>query len=384
MDRYPLVSIVTVCKNSEKTIERTILSVANQDYEGEIEYIIVDGKSTDRTINVIEKYKENIQTIVSEKDSGLYDAMNKGIRIASGEIIGIINSDDWYENNAVRLSVDNIIKNAVDISYGKMRIRSAIHKDGERFFVGDLKDIWFSNPIGHPTAFIKKNIYTEYGYYDLRYKVLADYYLLLNAYANGATFSFCDAVIANFSEGGYSYKNKGQSYIELFGIAKEIAEKTGIKYGEIKKNIEKGIAMYRVGMAECFVKDYRNLAYGVLSEYIKEPYSILGMGKWGNIMLQIFSEYGYLPEFVTDNNIGKNDLRGINQIFTPDILRNYEGTVFVCIRNKKNEIDKQLVDLGVKRIVYIDDIMNDLAKEYYNLEISAKINIELLDEIDCS
>lgn len=89
------VSVITVCYNSANTIEKTIKSVISQDY-GDIEYIIIDGGSNDGTLDIIDKYKDKISILISEPDKGIYDAMNKGIRIASGEIVGMINSDDWY------------------------------------------------------------------------------------------------------------------------------------------------------------------------------------------------------------------------------------------------------------------------------------------------
>jgi len=96
----PLVSIITVVLNGRKTIEQTILSVRNQSYAN-IEYIIIDGGSTDGTINIIEKYSEGVDFWISESDNGLYDAMNKGIGYANGELIGLLNSDDYYESDAV-------------------------------------------------------------------------------------------------------------------------------------------------------------------------------------------------------------------------------------------------------------------------------------------
>ena len=102
------VSIITVCYNSAKTIEHTIKSVAGQDY-GNIEYIIIDGGSTDGTLDIIDRYKDKISVLVSEPDEGIYDAMNKGISIASGELIGMINSDDWYGPYTVSAAVRAMI-----------------------------------------------------------------------------------------------------------------------------------------------------------------------------------------------------------------------------------------------------------------------------------
>ncbi len=118
----PLVSIITVCLNSEKTIEQTIQSVINQTYPN-IEYIIIDGKSTDRTLEIIDKYKGKISILVSESDEGIYDAMNKGLKLATGELIGIINSDDWYESDAVETIVNSFLADRnVQVIYGNMDV----------------------------------------------------------------------------------------------------------------------------------------------------------------------------------------------------------------------------------------------------------------------
>ena len=114
------ISIITVTYNSAETIEQTILSVINQSYKN-IEYIIIDGKSTDATLSIIEKYKNQISKIVSEKDHGLYDALNKGIAIANGDVIGILHSDDFYTHtNVLQLYADAFTKNSFDAIYSDL------------------------------------------------------------------------------------------------------------------------------------------------------------------------------------------------------------------------------------------------------------------------
>ena len=107
MNHYqnPLISIITVCYNAEGTIEQTIRSVLNQTYKN-IEYIIIDGFSTDNTLNIIERYKDSIAMVVSERDQGIYDAMNKGLSLAKGCFIGFLNADDWYDENALEIVVN--------------------------------------------------------------------------------------------------------------------------------------------------------------------------------------------------------------------------------------------------------------------------------------
>jgi len=115
------ISIITVCLNSEKTIEQTIQSVIEQKDE-DLEYIIVDGRSVDKTLHIINKYKNNISLIISESDNGIYDAMNKGISLATGDVIGIINSDDWYEQGTFEGIRNCFLRSDADVVYGKMNL----------------------------------------------------------------------------------------------------------------------------------------------------------------------------------------------------------------------------------------------------------------------
>jgi glycosyltransferase involved in cell wall biosynthesis len=196
----PYFSIITVCYNSEKTIERTITSLRNQTYKN-FEYIIIDGGSTDSTLEIIKKNLDVVSILVSEKDEGIYDAMNKGIDLASGEIIGIINSDDWYEND----TLENIFK----ISFGQTNL--VIHGLCRYFNDNEINQIigyHHSNlplySISHPTCFVSKSLYVAKGKFDTEYKIAADYDLLLRFYLNKVTFIFVELVIANFQNGGAS------------------------------------------------------------------------------------------------------------------------------------------------------------------------------------
>ncbi|MGC9047013.1 MAG: glycosyltransferase family 2 protein [Minisyncoccia bacterium] len=175
------ISIITPSFNSEKTIEETIKSVLSQSYEN-IEYIIIDGGSKDKTLAIINQYKDKISKIVSEPDKGIYDAMNKGIKLASGEVVGILNSDDLYADEKVIETIVETFKNYdVDCAWGDLvyfldnpnkiiRIwKSSDYKEGlfERGWVPP-----------HPTFFVKKEIYEKFGYFRLDFPVAADYELM--------------------------------------------------------------------------------------------------------------------------------------------------------------------------------------------------------------
>ena len=168
----PLVSIITICRDSEKTISKTIESVKNQTYEN-IEYIIIDGKSEDRTIDIIQSYKDNISKIISEKDDGIYDAFNKGLNLYKGDLIGFVNSDDVLLPNAIEILVDyyNRYKDK-DFFFGSVKKHWAIlygYKPWKIFYTWGFYS-------SHSTGFyIKKDAAKKVGLYNIKYKYHADY-----------------------------------------------------------------------------------------------------------------------------------------------------------------------------------------------------------------
>lgn len=207
-----IVTVVTVCYNSEATIERTIESVLNQTYAN-IEYIIVDGLSDDKTMNIVQKYQKQFGKrllVVSETDSGIYDAMNKGIARASGNIIGILNSDDYYEKDAVEKIVNAWDGEGMQIIYGFMRTWKA----GKEYSVSMLSHQFLHEQmIWHPACFVTKDVYEIIGMFDTQYKSVADYDFMLRAYdSKKIRFTPVYSVIANFSDGGMSESGKG--YLE--------------------------------------------------------------------------------------------------------------------------------------------------------------------------
>ena len=175
------ISIITVCYNAEDTISDTIESVLSQDYK-DVEYIIVDGKSTDRTLEIIQSIKSRIK-LISEKDRGIYDAMNKGINIASGDVIGILNADDVYKNSQVLTAVMDAFKANVSIVYGDIEyvkyndISKVVRKwKAGVFRSGKFKWGWMPP---HPGFFIKKSCYESFGLFNLNLSTSADYELML-------------------------------------------------------------------------------------------------------------------------------------------------------------------------------------------------------------
>ncbi|MGZ2739177.1 glycosyltransferase family 2 protein [Bacteroides fragilis] len=180
------VSLITVTFNSGMTLRDTIQSVLSQSFP-DIEYILVDGLSQDRTIKIVKEYEplfQNRLKWVSEKDSGLYDAMNKGIRMATGDIIGIINSDDFYfRNDVITKIVEAFNDNNVQAIYGDVRFVNPNNLDrtvryySSKRFVPSLFRFGFMP--AHPTFFTYRKYFDQLGYYKTNYKIAADYELLL-------------------------------------------------------------------------------------------------------------------------------------------------------------------------------------------------------------
>lgn len=207
------ISIVTVSYNAVKTIEQTINSIVNQSYP-DIEYIIVDGGSTDGTVDIIKKYENKIAHWVSEPDAGIYDAMNKGISLSHGDVIGIINSDDWYSPDTVEKAMEVLHDSAVDGVCGSIRYFSV---SGERVKVPDvhsnpsLKAMHRGMSIAHPSVFLRKDAYLKYGVFSLEYPIAGDYELLLRMITLGAKIVYCPDIYVNFRLGGASGKHSLQS-----------------------------------------------------------------------------------------------------------------------------------------------------------------------------
>ena len=220
------ITLITVCYNSEATITDTLESVLKQTYKN-YEYLIIDGKSKDSTLDIVKSYESKFNKrlkYISEKDKGLYDAMNKGIKMATGDIIGIINSDDVLASkDTLEIIANTFQKEKCDATYSNLEIRDENLKKVVRVFkskVGNYKLGWYPP---HPTLYVKSSVYKKYGLYNQKFRIAADYDFMLRIMKDkNIKMKYIDKVLVYMRSGGVStngikgyYKSFKESYTVL-------------------------------------------------------------------------------------------------------------------------------------------------------------------------
>lgn len=185
---------------------QSVLNQSNINFE----YIIIDGKSTDKTLHIIQSFEEKFHQKgislkwMSEPDKGLYDAINKGIKLCNGKFISILNGDDWYENNVVESVFNHYYKTKADYIHGNINLYSKKSEFIRSLKAGKRSQINRKMPFFHPASFISKDIYDKIGGYSLEYKICADYDFIIKIVKNNFSISHLNKVLTNFSLGGVS------------------------------------------------------------------------------------------------------------------------------------------------------------------------------------
>lgn len=324
------ISIITVVYNNVDTIEQTIRSVLSQSYS-DVEYIVIDACSTDGTSGIINKYIDYIDLYVREPDSGIYNAFNKGIMYATGDIIGIINADDWYEDVAIENISVAFEKQSIDIVYGNCNI---VNEDKTiKAYPEDIAYLNWFMCVSHPTVFVRKSVYNEIGLFDETYRIASDFEFLLRAKQNGKRFGYIASTIANFRTSGISSVSLDKCKVETDRI------------------------VYSALNSDLFLSVLKKTAKG------KRNISIFGAGDWGHRLLFILDFLGIDIDCFWDNDKKKwGQIFDDKIIVNPNGIKQYDGIVIIASYNYEREIFLQLMDYSLKDCIVVK--LRDVIKMY--------------------
>jgi glycosyltransferase involved in cell wall biosynthesis len=212
------ISIITVSYNSGKTIQTAIESVLSQDYP-QVEYIVVDGHSTDNTVEVIKSYSTKIDKWISEPDQGIYDAMNKAIQLATGEVVGILNSDDFYHDSTIISTVMEVFKTQqIDAVFGDLvfvdanNLSKVVRKYSSKGWTP--RKFAYGFMPAHPTFFVKRSLYNEVGLFKTNYPIGSDYELLIRfLYKHKIKYQYINKIMVTMRKGGTSTNGLKSNFI---------------------------------------------------------------------------------------------------------------------------------------------------------------------------
>lgn len=351
-DRMVKLSIITVCLNSVKTIERCIQSVIGQK-DVDVEYIIIDGGSKDGTVEIIKKYERHIDYWISEPDSGIYDAMNKGIRKATGDVIALLNSDDWYTEDVLTYVAGEFNRSETEILFANVYYV----KEGEiikTFPVtqNELDNLWKGMCVYHPATFITRDLYKRVGLFDIKYKIAADYDWILRALNEKPIMKCSERVTTFFSLSGISDVCVKETLDEAERIALHYTENEN-KKKYLKKHYRERRRMeifkrkLEDGSMECF--KIKELFYEK-----KQLIYVFGAGKLGAECNRLLKINGIEIAGYIDNAVEKQGtMYGSYMVYSPDILDFVRFSSMIVISAFEEEVEIQLRETGISSEQYV-------------------------------
>lgn len=310
-DYKPLISIITICYNNVKDIERTMLSVLNQTYCN-IEYIIVDGGSTDGTVDIIKKFKNKLSKWISEKDKGIYDAYNKGLYQSTGDLVAYINAGDWYAtNDVIEFVAQKYQETQADVLYGDV----INVKNGKEYYDSksnvNLNNMYFFMALHTPAVFMKNTYLKKYGF-DIRYKIAADYDAMLKILVDGGKFFYTGSKpLAYFIVDGISANRGNLTLRNYYCISRNNAKRCRKKYydklikmnqilDEIYRNNLIKLIKYCVNGS---LMSSKNIFKDNLNNIRKYQFIILGFNELTKMLILFANKYNISIIAIIDDNI---------------------------------------------------------------------------------
>lgn len=349
------ISVITVSLNSVKTIERTIQSVIRQSYDG-LEYIIIDGGSTDGTTEIIKRYEDYIAYWISEKDDGIYDAMNKGIARSTGEIIAFLNSDDWYEENTLVKVNHYYEKHNPMILTGRLHILKKGKWIKYSHILGsDEENIRMAMIYQHPATFARREVFERFGGFHTGYKIAADFEWMLRMYDSNIEIMCVEDVFTNFSSKGISNMDTERTIRETRGIALDALEQCE-RYSRREKEA------WRKRINECYdeqqaivdvkriiknlqLADYPELKSSMQDYFTEQSYAVWGIGVIGEEMHNLLTQLGLDVSYFVDKKAGTIQTFHNRKVLEPQKLVRAEK-IIIATSEYEEEIADRLDELG--------------------------------------
>lgn len=335
----PLLTVITVAYNAVEFIERTILSVIAQKNVN-IEYVVIDGGSSDGTIDMVKKYSEYIAFYVSEPDSGIYEAMNKGIAAASGKWMNFMNAGDtFFDENTVH----NVLLHSggnVGVLYGDRVIEKT---DGTEAYetAKNLDEFYIAMPFGHQACFIRSDL-AKARPYDLSFKLSSDYELLLNLYHNKVDFRYIKTPVCRFLSGGLSHQRRFLSRLEAVLVASRfLNDKELIKDNVFFKGLVKDYFRQNMDVCSPVISPYLGKIFSQMHE-INEKYSKVVIYGYGEVGSSFFKILGDNFVVALDTN---SKLIDLPHVIHPSEVIDYEyDCIVISVLGRESKITDYLVD----------------------------------------
>lgn len=363
------ITVITVCLNSAETIEKTVKSVAAQECS-ELEYIVVDGGSTDGTLDILKNYKSAIDILVSEPDQGIFDAMNKGIGLSTGDVIAFLNSDDWYEKDALKIVEESFDDNSCDCVCCDNYV---VRKGGDTVYYNGtqepIQNVYFRMIYFHSAIFCKRQFFKKKGNFNLKYKIAADYEWFLRTIKQGAKVHTIHKPVFTFSYGGISSVND----IECGKEAREIALfHLPPSMQEYKDKIED-----RFREVIFCATDYAVLRTKFLQILSDETIILWGAGVRGKQCAEWFYKMGFRVEAIVDSNQelwGKTEK--MIKIHSPRILGNKASNLIITPDKYVEDIMETVRNIGNEKIhIYVLKLLCREIADNLKIEIEERRNI---------
>lgn len=359
------ISVITVCYNSSATIERTIQSVIRQNYS-DLEYIIIDGGSTDGTLDVIAKYQPYISLCISEPDNGIYDAMNKGLERTTGDVVAFLNSDDWYERDVFEKVKNYFNGSNADMVSGNIYLHSSDGQNHKYVLDRENKEnIFFQVIYPQPALFVRKKFFEKTGGFDTSYRIAADAAWLINACIAGAEVLCVDDYFTYFRDGGISCQRKYEGYREQYKAALMCVKTKG------QEHLVKKIEDYYSNILETIAREQKiweainnNTEEVKKLFYPQKSYYIWGAGMRGKACLDMLTKLEISIAGFIDQSPDKVRVENYPVISMEEIDR----THCICITPKGYE--KDIKELLIKSEMNADHVLvySDLLEQIANIE----------------